>query len=148
MPVKNATDLVILCENRLGYVPDETKELWKARAIQAGRLNKAIAKDPLLTWENLELAVEYLFRKRQPIKSPLYVTYVVKDALKLAAETSKPRPIGELIDEAIALEQAQRPSREQESWLGQLTRAAGSYRQATYDEWYAERGHLLQTVAA
>ena len=143
MTITNATGLVVLCENRLGWVPDQTKELWKARAIQAGRLNKAIAKNPALyTWHNLELAVELLFRQRQPIQSPMFVLYQVEEAVKLAAKQAEPRPLGELIDEAIAVEQAQ-PSSQQHNWVGQLTRAVGSYRRDAYDEWLAERGHLL-----
>jgi hypothetical protein len=142
MTVKNATEFVVHCENTLGWVPDETKELWKARSIQAGRLNKAIKTKPhLYTWANLELAVEYLRRKRQPIKSPMFVLYVVEDALRLASQESA-RPLADLIDEAIRLERAQ-PALTSDSWVGQLTRAVGTYRPDAYDEWKAERGHLF-----
>lgn len=142
MTVKNATEFVVHCENTLGYVPDETKELWKARSIQAGRLNKAIKTKPqLYTWANLELAVEYLRRKRQPIKSPLFALYVVEDALRLARQ-EQDRPLGELIDEALHFERAN-SALTSHSWVDQLTRAVGKYRQDAYDEWKAERGHLF-----
>ncbi len=142
MTVKNATEFVVLCENTLGWVPDETKELWKARSIQAGRLNKAIKKNPALyTWPNLELAVELLRRRRQPIKSPMFVLYVVEDALRLARQ-EQARPLADLVDEAIAFEHSQ-PALTSHSWIGQLTRAVGKYRQDAYDEWKAERGHLF-----
>ena len=140
--IRHATDFIIHCENTLGWVPDETKELWKARSIQAGRLNKAIAKKPsLYTWENLELAVEFLRRKRQPIKSPMFVLYVVEDALR-AAQEAQVRPLGEQIDEAIAAEYSQ-PELTSMTWVDQLSRSVGQYRQDTLTEWRAERGHLF-----
>ncbi len=142
MTVKNATEFVVHCENTLGWVPDETKELWKARSIQAGRLNKAVKKNPALyTWANLELAVELLRRRRQPIKSPMFVLYVVEEALRLARE-EQARPLGELVEEAIAAEYS-KPELTSQDWIGQLTRAVGKYRQDAYDEWKAERGHLF-----
>ena len=142
MTVKNATEFVLLVENTLGWVPDESLELWKARAIMAGRLKKAMAKKPsLYTWENLELAVELLRRQRQPVKSPIFVLYKVEEALK-AAVVEQQRPLGDLIDEAIATERSQ-PSLTSQDWIDQLTRAVGKYRQDAYDEWRAERGHLF-----
>lgn len=143
MPVKNATEFVILCENTLGYNPDETKDLWKARAIMAGRLKRAIAQKPTLyTWANLELAVEMLRRQRQPIQSPLFVLYKVEEALKAAPEATPPKPLAELVEQAVAAERSQ-PALTSASWVSQLTRAVGKYRQETYDEWRAERGHLF-----
>lgn len=141
MTVKNATEFVVLCENTLGYNPDPTKELWKARSIMAGRLNKAIkAKPHLYTWENLELAVELLRRQRQPVASPMFVLYKVEEALKAAA-AAQIRPLGELIDEAVAAERSlPQPSQD---WIDQLTRAVGKYRKDALDEWQAERGHLF-----
>jgi hypothetical protein len=141
MAVKNATEFVVLCENTLGYNPDPTKELWRARSIMAGRLNKAIKAKPLLyTWANLELAVELLRRQRQPVASPMYVLYKVEEALKAAA-AAQVRPLGELVDEAIAAERAL--PEPDERWVQQLTRAVGKYRQDALDEWRAERGHLI-----
>lgn len=140
MTVRNATEFVVLCENALGWVPDPNVSLHKARMVMAGRLKREIAKDPhKMTWANLELAVEMLRRKRQPIKSPLYVTYKVDEALQESNRPAPVRPLGELIDQAVAREQDSADERSA-YWLGRLTRAAGKYRQEAYDEWAAERG--------
>lgn len=137
MTVRNATEFVVLCENTLGWVPDTTQPLWKARVVMAGRVNRAIKKDPArFTWHNLELAVALLRRERQPIKSPLYVFYHVDDAVA-AALSQEARPLGERIDEAIAACQAE-PSEQAQYWVGRLTRASGPARQDVYDQWHTE----------
>lgn len=139
MTAHNATELVVLCENALGWVPDSSMPLWKARSIQAGRLKTAVAKDPRkLTWHNLELAVELLRRERQTISSPMFVIYKVDEALRLA-QAPVSRPIGELIDAAIGREMAA-PTERGSYWVGRFSRAVGKARLEVHAEWFAERG--------
>lgn len=140
MTVKNAMQFVELCENTLGWVPDSSKPLLTARRIMAGRLKQAIAKDPgKLTWHNLELAVEMLRRRRQPITSPVYVIYKVDEALEMAHAPAPARPLGDLMEKALAVEMAL-DTDESRYWVGRLVRAQGDARREVYDEWHAERG--------
>lgn len=140
MTVKNATELVVHIENTLGWTPDTDRmPLWKARAVEAGKLNAAIRKNPkLLTWVNLELAVEYLRRKRQPVKSPVGVTYFVEKALDKAHQEAS-RPLGELVDEALRAEYSRNDDLTN-LWVTRLIRAEGNARAEVYAEWQQERG--------
>lgn len=139
MTVRTATEFVEMCENVLGWTPDSSKPLWKARQIMAGRVNKTRASNPTLySWLNLELTVEWLRRKRQMIQSPLFVFYKVEEAVREANRPEPPRPLTDLIAAALADEMMNpTPS---DFWVGRLTRSAGLARQDVYDEWVAERG--------
>lgn len=88
--VRTLTDLVKHIENTLGWcVPwDDPRPLWKVRSIEVGKMKRVIQKNPkLYTMENLLLAVEYLRRKRKPVKAPVGVIYAVEDALREAPAT-------------------------------------------------------------
>lgn len=137
MTVRNATELVVLIENTLGWTPPDDVPLWKSRAREAGKINAAIKRNPKLhSLANLELAVEYLRRKRQPVKSPVGVIYAVEKALEDAAAPPVQRPLGELIDSALAWEH-EHELPDSAKWIGWLTRASGNARQGVYDEWVA-----------
>lgn len=140
MTVKNATQLLLLIENQLGWVPqydDETKPLWKARAIHAGRINKKIKENPkLYTWANLELAVELIRRKREIIRGPLAVFFWVEEALELSNTPAVVRPLDVLITEAERIEH-ERADDESPTWLRRFSRALGNGRQGVYDDWVA-----------
>lgn len=137
MTVRNATELVVLIENTLGWTPPDHLPLWKSRSVEAGKINRQVEANPrLYTWHNLELAVEYLRRKRQPVKSPVGVIYAVEKALEDAAAPPVQRPLGELIDSALAWEH-EHELPDSAKWIGWLTRASGNARQGVYDEWVA-----------
>lgn len=142
--IKNATEFVKMVENTLGWAPplESTKPLWQVRSIEAGKVNRKIATNPnLYTWHNLELAVEYLRRRRQPVKSPVGVLFKVEAAL---GEANAPAPISNLGDEINrAIEVELSHAREgHEEWVGRLIRADGSARRDVLDTWRAERGPL------
>lgn len=132
-------DFVIHVENTLGWVPEvsDKKPLWKVRAIEAGRIKKAVEKDPhRLTRHNLELAVEYLRRKRQPVKSPYGVIYYVDRALEMS--NSEP-VVSDLAAEIAAAKQREFTEAKEgwEYWVGRFVRAEGSGRLAVLNEWRA-----------
>lgn len=141
----NATGFLLAVEQTLGWPldPPPGGELWRARMVWAGKVNKAIKKDPeLYTWDNLECSLEYCRTKRIAVKSPLYLFSLVEKALaeKERVETPKgrARPLGELIDQAIAHEMStQAPGWTQ--WVGRLSRAAGPGRAEMHREWLEAR---------
>jgi hypothetical protein len=141
--VRNATTFVVAVENTLGWSPPseeitDAKPLWKHRSIMAGRVNKAVAKDPkLYTWENLELAIEYCRRKKIEVKSPLGVLYKVKAALEVA----NVEHVGDLtqqMQEAVDWELANQHEGYHD-WVGRLVRADGTARRDVLDRWRRER---------
>jgi len=90
--IKSAAEFVQLCENRLGWTVDfESKTPhYTQRAIMISRVKKAMIKDPSITYEGLELTVEYSWKKRMPITSPLMIFPRVKEALEWA-NLAKPK---------------------------------------------------------
>lgn len=141
MTVKTAKQLLEHLGNELGWMPEEsaTRPRYMVMATYAKRINAAIAKKPKLhTWGNLELAVAYLRAQRKTITSPLAVFAYIEPALKLAPVVVV-RPLGDLIDGAIAQENSrQLPGWEE--WRDRLARAFGEYRREVYAEWQTERG--------
>lgn len=94
--VRTSTDLVKHIENTLGWCQpwDDLRPAWKVRSIEAGKINRAIKRNPkLYTMENLLLAVEYLRIRKQPVKSPIGVIYTVEKAIK---EMPKPEKVTDL----------------------------------------------------
>lgn len=140
--VKNATELVVLIENLLGWSPDPALPLWKARSIEAGKLNREIKNDPTrITLANLELTVHYLHRQRKPVHAPRGVVHFVDEALKVTAEPVTQDATEKRVDEVLILErEAEHPG--YESWIGRLIRVAASHRAALLAEWETERGPL------
>lgn len=135
---------VTAVENTLGWAPPEgevteAKPLWKHRTIMAGRVNKAVAKDPnLYTWENLELAIEYCRRKKIEVKSPIGVLYKVKAALDLA-NTTAVGDVSQQVQAAIDWELSNQRDGYHD-WVGRLVRADGSARRDVVERWRRERG--------
>lgn len=138
MTVKTATDIVVLCENTLGWTPDHMKygSLWKARSIEAGKINKKLKADPKVTLADLELAVEYCWRKREPVTSPAALFWRVEDAKAAANAVATPTDLSADVEAAMAWELSDVRA-EQEYWVGRLTRAHGSYRTEVLAEWKA-----------
>lgn len=143
MAIKNAKEFVELVENQLGWAPPmeevtERKPLWKHRIIMAGRVKKAIEKDPnLYTWHNLDLAIEYCRRKKIEVKSPMGVLYKVRQAVDMANVVPSTDLEG-AIEAAIEWESTeQRPGHAE--WVGRLVRADGSARRDVLELWRRER---------
>jgi hypothetical protein len=140
MTVRNSVELVELISNQLGWAPPlgDTRPWHKVRTTEAAKLNRAIAKDPKsFTYDNLELAVEYMRGKKITPASTLAVCSFVKPALRESNQVEE-RPLGDLIDAAIAREnELQRP--EWTYWCRRLANAVGPYRQQVLDEWREAR---------
>jgi hypothetical protein len=127
---RTATEFVLAVENMLGWAAEETptKPLWKVRQVEAGKINRKRKEDPeLYSWENLEI-------ERIAVKSPVGVLWKVQKALAERPREERPRPLGELIEEAVAHEQSQQRAGWQE-WLISLQRAQGNYREDLLREW-------------
>ena len=133
MAARTATDIVVLCENVLGWLPDDNVPIWKARAVHAGRLKKAMVKHNV-TLAQLELAVQYCWKKREPIKTPAGLVFKVARALELANE-----PVA-VVDIEVAVAEAIQWERDNEDhftlgWIRRLTRAVGDYRNDVLKDW-------------
>ncbi len=130
-------DVVVQCENRLGWAPPGNQPLWRARIAETGKLKKAMSAHGVTVTE-LKMALEYSWRRRQPITTPLALLFRVHLA-KEYADTTKPlSPIAQRIQDAINFELAH-PGPGSDYWLGRLARSAGEGRQDTLDEWLRGR---------
>jgi hypothetical protein len=132
---RTATEVVIACENTLGFTPDTTRYgLDQARRIEAGKLNKKMKADPSITFEQLEYALAYSFRKREPVKSPAALCFRIKAALEEAAELEVQKTdLSLLVEAALAWEMAQPVLNE--GWIGKLTRSQGDARKDLLTNW-------------
>lgn len=140
MTVKNATELCALVENTLGWTPIVSDKMprWRAIAIMAGRVNKKIETNPkLYTWRNLEIAVAYLWAKRQQVRSPMGIFYVVEDAVAQSYETPQ-QPLGDQVEQAIRTEY-EIDDAQTIRWVTRLSRAFGDARADVLVEWRAAR---------
>lgn len=144
MTVKNVAELVLLCENVLGWTPASGVPLVRARKALAQRLTNEMRKQPQkLTLRNLELTVELLRRERAPIRSPLFLIHRVDDAIAAANAVPPVTPIAERIEAALAIERAKAEFDDRaDHWVDRLIRVRGPYRAEVYAEWHAERGGL------
>lgn len=135
MTFRTATDVVVACENVLGYNLDTAKcGVLQARRVQAGILKKVMAKHPGVTFEDLELALAWSYAKRQPVHVPAGLVYRVEQAKELAG-TPPPvlSAVSATVEAALSWELAQpAPDR---SWIGKLTRAHGSAREDLLKNW-------------
>lgn len=133
--VRNATEVVVACENTLGWVPDESKPLWQARAIAASILKKTMTKHKV-TLEQVELAIEYCRRKRQHIKQPASLVFYVERALEMANEPVVVSDLTTAVEEALRWEQMNEDHFSL-GWITRLTRATSDYRGEVLSDWKA-----------
>lgn len=143
MTLKHATDLVILCENLFGCVSAvaDGTPVFRMRSIEAGKINRAMAKDPMnITLDNLELAANYCFQKRIPIKTPYGLVFKIPQALDLVAAVEPTSDLAESVQRALAWE-ADNPDDFSGGWAERLTRAHGDARGLLLKDWHeASRG--------
>lgn len=139
---RNATGLVELCENHLGWDPYEqtkggTVPVWKVKAIEAGKINAAMKRSPKrCTLENLTIALDYCRREKINIMSPFGLVAMLSDALKAHQQPEVVTDLETAIEEALAQEQA---AGDPDGWGGRFIRAVGPARLAVYEEWKASR---------
>lgn len=135
MSFRTATDVVVACENVLGYALDTSKQgLRQARQVQAGILKKAMARNPDITFDDLELALAWSYAKRQPVRTPAGLLYRVKEAKELAgAPPPVVSAVSATVEAALSWELAQ--SVPDHGWIGKLTRAHGPAREDLLRDW-------------
>lgn len=145
-PPRTATDVVVMVENQLGWDPNvlvtQERPLWRVRAVEAGKLNAAMKRQPrTVTLENLGRAVDYCRRHKIEVKSPYGVVYHIKDAL--AEVVQPPRASNAEVEagmEAAIRREQQRGDAESAEWVARLTRAVGPAREDLLNEWRVSRG--------
>lgn len=145
MTVRTATQFVELVSNRLGWLPPGKAEPWREVAIEASKVKRKIATNPVLyTWDNLELAVELLARERVTPKSPAAVCWHVERALRLAEVDVSRATIDAEVEEAIRLEvEAGDP----DQWAIRLARSFGMGRVEVLNQWRSERGPMARPAS-
>ncbi len=151
MTIKTATELVVLVENLFGWsavgaVDDASLRptarkvpLWKARAAEAGKINRAMKKDPkVVTLANLEIAANYCFEKRIDVKSPYGLVYKIEEAVKHVTDVELTTDVGESVQRALAWEADQPATPSRDEWISRMTRAHGDSRLLVLAEWKAD----------
>lgn len=136
MTASKPMDIVNLAEQVLGWVPDPTKPLWKARAIEAAKLKRKMLTNPkLYSWHNLELTVEWCRRHKEEVPSPASLCWRVERAVKEANAPASVRPLGDLVDAALALELGRPHEPGSAEWVTRFIRAQGNARSDVLDAW-------------
>lgn len=111
----------------------------KVYVVEAAKLRRKMAERPrLLTVANLQLSLQYCWRKRISILTPIALTFHVEDALRLANQPEKPVDIMQQRREAIEWEQ-HHDDEQSELWLRRLSRSQGAGLVDTLDKWKAAR---------
>lgn len=135
-----ATQIVVQCENMLGWTPSDKVPLYKARALEARKLNAQMEKDPeKVTFDNLELAIEWSRKKRLPVKAPVALIYRIDKALEDVAVIEQHEDIARLIDDAVTKELTDKAFG-YDAWVEKLYRARGAGRHTIYARWREARG--------
>lgn len=130
-------DIVVDCENKLGWLPD-ARSPYKSRAAAQARLLKAMARQsPPVTPADVRLALAWCQRRKQSVSNPSQLLTYVEDARRHAAVPDKPlTQIGQAIRDAIAWE-LNTDLPDSDHWIARLSRSSGDARAATLDEWKA-----------
>jgi len=131
------TDIIIGCENYLGWKPASFPKvkMWQARMAEVGRLQTAIDATPHgASIEHLALALEYSWRRRLPIKHPAALLGRIDDALALAYTPPTPSAIDVEVMAAVGWEQLTDDDQSLR-WIHRLTRAVGPARVEVLIEW-------------
>jgi hypothetical protein len=104
------------------------------RNVLINRLNKAIAENPRITLESLELAVEFSWQKRMPIQSPMSLCSRVDDALAWASVPEVKTPMETRRFAALQNEMGSGLP-DSDTWVQKLQRAYGDGLEIVLEEW-------------
>jgi hypothetical protein len=140
MSFRTMTEVVEACENTLGWLPPASnKPRWRLVAAEVGKLVAAQRKQPdLVTFKNLEIALDYSRRKKMPVKSPVGLVYRIEEALEFV-DTREITPIQQQIDSALEWE-AKHDLPDSSTWRSRLIRSSGTARDTTLADWREARG--------
>lgn len=132
--MKTATEFCQLVENKLGWAPPGHLPAFRRYQIEAAKVKRKIATNPgLFTWRNLELAVELLWRERQP-RTPIGVFAHVERAVEKAVVSEEAVELQ--IREALKIEEHRG---DPDGWVTRFARATGAFRREAFEEWRASR---------
>lgn len=130
-------DLIIKCENQLGWTAPRGKTLWKARSAEVQKLKKTMAKAGV-TIADVNAALELSRRQHRTIDSPSQLVYRVEEALDKVVDTTPAPEIDAQIQDAIDFELGcELPG--YQTWVKRLTRCYGSARVEVFNEWASQR---------
>lgn len=140
MPPRQRTwlDVVVSCENNLGWLPTGNQPIYKARAREASKLAKAGETNRQVTPDNLELAIAYLRREKRPVKTPYGLIHFIPDALAAAHTPFTASDLTDAIRAALDVENGRPQDEDTKYWIGRLVRSQGPSREQTLREWKEE----------
>ncbi len=125
-------NLLVACENQLGWIP-QGRNLFKARAAMHARMTREMTRKGI-DLGDLCLTLAYCRLRRYPITSPLQLLAMVATARDAAAVMRKPAALDVRTQMAREWESA-RNDDQSVYWLGRLVRSVGPARADTLDEW-------------
>jgi hypothetical protein len=140
MPTRQRTwmDVVVSCENNLGWLPSDKGPVYKARAREAAKLAKAAEVNREVTPDNLELVISHLRKEKKPVKTPYGLIHHISDALAAAYQPHAASDLTDAVRAALNVENARPDDEGYKYWIGRLSRAQGSSREQVLHEWKAE----------
>lgn len=130
MPLKTATDFAKLVENKLGWINPRPGPEFKRYQSIAKRVVDKMTEDRV-SFDDLELAVELLWRERKP-RSPMGVFAHVERARAKSVDIETDVEVE--IRHAMAVEEQ---AGDPEGWVIRFSRATGPYRREALNEWKA-----------
>lgn len=129
-------DLVLDCENQLGWSGEDGVPIWQARVREVGKLRRVLLVRTDVSIADLRIALAYCRRRRETINSPLELFAKVALAKELAVT---PDRVSDLtIDHRSALVWEQmNPDQQSDHWISRLVRCAPVVRAEVLAEWRA-----------
>jgi hypothetical protein len=131
------TQILAEAEYTLGWIP-EGQDLPKAHRKMHAIMTRALAKRGY-TVTDLELALRYCQRRRQPINHPAELLGMIPLVRELAAAPADEDVVRRRVAEAIVMEQ-RRADDDTTYWVGRLVNSQGEGRERTLAEWQMKRG--------
>jgi hypothetical protein len=133
-------DVVLACENKLGWSGQPGQPLWKARAGGYARLSAALSRtQPRPSIADLHLAIAYCQRRHQTLTSPAELIGLIDTAKSLTDTTQAPSAVSIDIDTAMSTEHRINDEHSAK-WISRLIRSTGPFRAEVLLEWAEFRG--------
>jgi hypothetical protein len=135
--VSELYDLVVACENQLGWTIPEGVEPWSARMKEVGKLKRVLSVRREVSIADLQTALAYCKRRHEPIDSPLGLFGKVNVAKELAVVKEPPRTDVTVDWEAALLWELMNPDRLSDAWSLKLRRVHPAVRAELLADWRA-----------
>lgn len=127
-------DIVIDCENQLGWSGPYGMPIWQARKVEVGRLKQAMKNQPQVSTQDLRLAMAWCRRRQEPITSTLTLFTKIDDAKSHQVLAERPSDVAQAHRAAIRWEQEHRDG-DSEAWIRRLVRCIGPMRAELLTTW-------------